>query len=152
MRRYHIIKNKYQGNVEINYRHFDGFKVKPRNKVKHEGIRVDSLTVTNRSFIDQVLKKKTKKKLELYLQYIISIIDDEESTDPNGVLLALNDLVRYKGIIDFKYRKYLDEKYIELLLKKIELLERELKRKIIHLEQKVPLDPVYEEEKSHRSR
>ncbi len=163
MKRFHIIKNKYKGNITINYNNFDGFKVKPRNKIKHSGIRVDSLTVTNRDFIDQVLKKKTKKKLELYLQYIISLIDDEGSTDPTGIMLALDDLERYKGIVDYQYRKYLDEKYTELLLKKIELLERELKMKIINLEEKTNVrsfyeknqieeEPVYEEEKSRRSR
>lgn len=168
MNRYCIVKNKHYGKITMNYRNFDGFKVKPRNMVKREGIKVDSLTVTNRDFINQVLKKKTKKKLELYLQYIISIIDDEESTDPVGVRIALDDLARYKAIIDFNYRKYLDSKYISLLIKKIELLERELKMKIINLEKKTKsknskqditrlyqekyMEEPVQEEKSRRSR
>ncbi len=151
MEKYSIVKNKFKGKFKINYDKFDGLKVKPRNKVKHEGIRVDSLMVTNHDFIDKVLKKKNKKKLELYLQYVISIIDDDD-TDPDDVRLALDDLERYKGIIDYRYRKYLDELYISLLMKKIELLERELKLKIISLEEKAyDKEETYDyEEKSRR--
>ena len=134
MNRYTIIKDKHQGDICINNDKLSGFKVKPRNRIKHSGIKVDSLVVTNPEFIDQVLKKKTKKKLELYLQYIISIIDDDSDTDPNSVALALDDLQRYKGIIDYHYRQYLDEKYTKFLLKKIELLERELKKKLVHIQ------------------
>lgn len=149
MNHYSIVKNKFKGKFTINYDNFDGFKVKPRNQVKHGGIAVTSLTVTNQSFIDNVLKRKTKKKLDLYLKYIISIIEDEGSTDPTGVRMALDDLQRYKSIIDYRYRKYLDEKYVHLLLKKIELLERELKTKMVKLEY---YNTEKVEEKSHRSR
>lgn len=149
MNHYSIVKNRFKGKFTINYDNFDGFKVKPRNKVKHDGITVNSLTVTNHDFIDKVLKRKTKKKLDLYLKYIISIIEDESSTDPTGVRIALDDLERYKSIIDYHYRKYLDEKYVRLLLKKIELLERELKMKIVKLEY---YNTEKEEQKSHRSR
>lgn len=149
MNHYSIVKNKFKGKFTINYDNFDGFKVKPRNQVKHGGISVTSLTVTNQSFIDNVLKRKTKKKLDLYLKYIISIIEDEGSTDPTGVRMALDDLQRYKSIIDYRYRKYLDEKYVHLLLKKIELLERELKTKMVKLEY---YNTEKVEEKSHRSR
>lgn len=149
MNHYSIVKNKFKGKFTINYDNFDGFKVKPRNQVKHGGIAVTSLTVTNQSFIDNVLKRKTKKKLDLYLKYIISIIEDEGSTDPTGVRMALDDLQRYKSIIDYRYRKYLDEKYVHLLLKKIELLERELKTKMVKLEY---YNTEKVEEKSHKSR
>lgn len=147
---YRIVKKKYKGELKIDYDNMSGFKVKPRNKV-NDGLEVNSLTVTNPGFIDKVLKKKTKKKLELYLNYIIGIIDDEDDTAPEGVRIALDDLERYKTIIRNRYSKYLDEKYMELLLKKIELLKRELKKKIIKLEYNMYNEENYEEE-YHRSR
>ena len=151
---YSIVKNRFKGKFKINYDKIKGFKVKPRNKV-NKGLEINKLTVTNPSFIDGVLKKKTQKKLELYLNYIISIIDDEENTDPDGVRMALDDLERYKGIVEYRYSKYLDELYTKLLLKKIDLLKRELKKKIIKLEYnavgKDTYDDLYEE-KSRRSR
>ena len=41
--------------------------------------------------------------------------------------------MRYRQLIKNKYRIYLEEKYYSLLLKKIALLEQELKNKIIKL-------------------
>ena len=43
--------------------------------------------------------------------------------------MAMNDLTRYKSIIKRKYRKYLEQRYVELLLKKIDLIEYELRMK-----------------------
>ena len=56
--------------------------------------------------------------------------------DDSAFRIALNDLTRYREIVESKYRKYMDDKYISLLLKKIDLLEHEMKSKIIYKEQK----------------
>lgn len=107
----------------------DGYKFKPRNKVNSGALTVSSITITNRALIQDILKKKIKKKLDLYLQFLISVLDDEDS-DPGHLMFALNDLERYKTTIKNNYRKYLDSKYNKLLMNKIELLEQELRSKI----------------------
>ncbi|MEG0025804.1 MAG: hypothetical protein RR847_04820 [Bacilli bacterium] len=147
MNKYHIIKNKYCGPITINYKKITGFKVKPRNKINHKGIKVDSLSVVNMDFIEMILKKKNKRKLEVYLQYIISVIDDDGETDPDNIMFVLDDVARYKSIINSKYRQYLDDLYIELLLKKVDLLEQELKTKMFNLK-----DKIVKEHQSRRSR
>ena len=81
------------------------------------------------SFIEKILKKKIKRKLNLYLNYII-----EESGDDDSCRVALNNINRYKDIVEYKYRKYLDDKYINLLLKKINLLEKKIKSNLIYKE------------------
>ena len=57
----------------------------------------------------------------------------------------LEGLVRYKGIVENKYRRYLDERYANMLIKKIEILEQELKTKIIYYK-----EPTIDEEKKTR--
>jgi len=106
---------------------------------------VNEMVLMNPSFIENVLKRKTKKKLELYLRFIISLIDNESNASSDDLRQALDGLVRYKGIVENKYRRYLDERYMNVLLKKIDLLEQELKMKIIYYK-----EPVYEEEKKTR--
>lgn len=111
---------------------FNGYKVKPRDKVRQIS-KVNSVMIVNPSFINKVLKKKIKKKLDYYLQYIIDILDDSsEDNDDTDLKLALNDVAHFKSIIEYKYSKYLDQKYISLLLKKLNLLEHELKLKVIY--------------------
>ena len=143
---YLLVKDNQERKVtSIDYAELDGFKFNPKNQVEYDGIMVNEMVLINPSFIENVLKRKTKKKLELYLRFIISLIDNESNASSDDLREALNGLVRYKGIVENKYRRYLDERYINVLLKKIDLLEQELKMKIIYYK-----EPVYEEEKKTR--
>ena len=146
---YYLEKEKYNNHEAVIDNHkLHGFQVTPKNKVKYDGIIVNQMTVIKPSFIEKVIKKKIKRRLDAYLQYIIHIMDHPEE-DGSGTRIALNDLERYKNIIKNKYRIYLEEKYVELLLKKIALLERELKIKNYYYEQELQ---EQEEKSKGRSR
>lgn len=120
-------------NDKIAYLDFDkitGFSFKPKNNIAYDGITVNRAVIVKPSFIEKILKKKNKKQLELYLQYIIGILDSDDS-DAGEIASALDNLSRYRTMIINTYSKYLDVKYTELLIKKVELIERELKMKMI---------------------
>ena len=135
---YTIVKEQNNGEkVYIDYTKFNGYKIKPRNNIKYNGVKVNSLVILKPSFIEKVLKKKVKRKLDFYLQYIISLMDNDEDGTVGNLRLALDDLARYKSIVEYKYRKYLEEKYINLLLKKIDILEHEIKMKLIYKQEEV---------------
>lgn len=125
-------KNKFEGlNISVDIKKNNGYKVTPKNKVKY-GVAVNEMFIINPSLIEKLLRRKIGAKLDNYLQYIITVLDDEES-DAGKISTVLSDLNRYKEIVTNNYRQYLNEKYIELLLKKIDLLEYELKRKLMQL-------------------
>ena len=129
-RHYKIIKNKYdKKKISLDEKKLVGFAVKPRNNVYYSGVEVNRMMLVNRSFIQTVLKKKIKRKLDLYLQYIVNIMDDSEDDSGTTIRFALNDLEKYRSVIKNNYKKYLDKKYVEQLLKKIGLIEHELKVK-----------------------
>ncbi len=145
---YTIVKEQYNGDkIYIDYSKLNGFKVKPKNNIKYNGVKVNSLIIVKPSFIQKLLKKKVKRKLDFYLQYIISLMDNDEGESSTDLKLALNDLARYKSIVEYKYRKYLDQKYINLLLKKISILENEIKSKLIYKQEE-----IYEVEEKGKSR
>lgn len=114
----------------IDYEKLDGYEVRPKNKIKYDGIKVNKLILINPSFIKKILIKKSKRKLEDYLKYIINIMD-EDDTDPDDVIIALDSLARYRSIVMGTYRMYLEERYFKLLIQKIDLIEQELKKKLI---------------------
>lgn len=146
MNRYLLVKDNHERKfANIDYRRLDGFKFNPKNQVENDGIMVNEMVLINPSFIENVLKRKTKKKLELYLRFIISLIDNESDASSDDLREALDGLVRYKGIVENKYRRYLDERYANMLIKKIEILEQELKTKIIYYK-----EPTIDEEKKTR--
>lgn len=134
MKNKHYVVAKRNNNGEItfiDYSKIDGFKVMPKNKIEYPGIEVNSMILIKPIFIEKILKKKIKKKLNIYLNYIIASAEED---DDDAYREALNNITRYREIVEYKYRKYLDDKYINLLLKKISLLEREIKSKIIYKE------------------
>lgn len=129
---YMVAKKNQEGIIAfVDYSKIEGFKVTPKNNLGYPGIEVNSLILVKPTFIEKVLKRKIKRKLDYYLKYIIQLIEDVD--DDDGIYRqALNDMTRYKEIVEYKYRKYLDDKYINLLLKKIDALDREMKSKIIY--------------------
>lgn len=112
----------------IDYSKIDGFKVSPKNEVISPGIEVNSMMIIKPVFIEKVLKKKIRRKLETYLKYIIDEVEDDDESYRE----TLDNIERYRSIVEYKYRKYLDDKFINLLIKKINLLEKQIKNKMIY--------------------
>lgn len=126
-------KNIYDGK-NINLKKIQGLEIKPKNKLKYDAVEVNSMVIVNQKYIEKLLTKKTKRKLEYFLRYIVALIDGEDdASNPDNLQLALDDLAHYKSIIEYKYRKFLDEKYTSLLLQKIEMLEHEIKVKMAYM-------------------
>ncbi len=138
--------------IYLDYNKLKGFNFTPQNHIKYDGVVVNKMIIIKPSMIEKVLKRKIKRKLDLYLKLIINFIDSDDSSSSDTLREALNDLSRYKNIVEYKYKKFLDEKYLKILLKKIAILEYELKSKLITInEYNYELD--YDEEKtSHRRR
>lgn len=130
IKKYHLYKRKTkERKVELNTKKEIGYTIKPKNQMKYEGIVVNSMSVINKGLIEILLKKKIKKKLDMYLQFLISVLE-EDDTDAGHLMFALNDLERYRRLIMNSYKKYLDQKYVKLLMNKMDLIEQELKAKI----------------------
>ena len=141
-----VKNNKFQKIKKVNLKKLKGFSFKPKNKSLKNGVKVNKLVIINPSFTETILKKKIKNRLELYLRFIISLLDEDDDSDITDLRAALNDLTRYRQIIEKKYLLYLDKKYGEMLLKKIDMLEEELKKKIVKIK------PKEKEEEIRRSR
>lgn len=164
---YYINRQSQTGEiVYINYDQYKGYRIAPKNNIKYDGIRVNKMIIVKPSMIEKVLKRKIKHKLDLYLKTIIELMEESTDGDSSGIREALNDLTRFKNIIKYKYQKYLDDKYISLLYKKIQVLEYELKKKLTFRREKRSYDDYelyvddmypnnyefYDEMTSHRRR
>ena len=130
---YKIDKNKKEIiNGYIDYNQIDGFNIKPQNNVKYDGVKVGHLTLVEPTLIEKVLKRKTKRKLNAYLNFLINAADEDDD-DSEALQLVIDDIERYKNIIINKYSKFLDKRYIKSLLKKVNMVEKELKAKLKEL-------------------
>ena len=152
----HAVKD----NVYIDYKNMAGFKVKPKNGKKYGGVNVNEMLIIKPDFIDLILKRKIGKKLENYINYLIEVLEDD---DADGAKLAqtLNDIERYRTTINNTYRKYLNERYLEILLRKLKLVEENLNEKMQlfyqkmqrQIEEKIRQEQIaYEQEEEKTSR
>lgn len=123
-----VKKSSKKDIIYIDYKSLIGFKVKPKNSKKY-GMNVNEMLIIKPYFIDTILKRKVGKRLESYINYLIEILDDD---DADGAKLAqtLDDIERYRMTIKNNYQNYLNERYVEILLKKLSLVEEKLKEKM----------------------
>ena len=125
MKQYLVSKEKYNGEiVYVNYDKLRGYKFTPKNNFHYDGIKVKP------SFVEKVIKRKIKNRLDFYLKLIIENLDGADDSDDTRK--ALGDLERYKKVINERYSIYLDDKYMELLNKKMDVIERELKNNLLY--------------------
>lgn len=131
MKHYLISKEKYNGEiVYLNCDTLKGYKINPKNNYNYNGIKVNEMIIIKPSLIEKIIKRKVHNRLDYYLKLIIANLDGDDSDDDTRI--ALDDLQRYKKIINNKYSLYLDEKYMTLLNKKIDVFERELKNNLLY--------------------
>ncbi len=131
MKQYLISKEKYNGEiVYVNYDKLKGYKFTPKNNFPYDGIKVNEMIIIKPSFVEKVIKRKIKNRLDFYLKLIIENLDGADDSDDTRK--ALGDLERYKKVVNERYSIYLDDKYMELLNKKMDVIERELKNNLLY--------------------
>lgn len=134
-----FVVTKDENTQTITYKEYDslkGYDFKPKNKLSKEDIiNVDEMVIINPSLIEKLISKKCKKTLERILKLISFIYDDDE-TGEESVTLALNEIAKFKELLDTKYKEYMKEKEYKLMLKKLEILENEVKLRKLCLNSK----------------
>ncbi len=104
----------------------EGFHYKLKNN------KVKEIIIVNPQIIDSLITyyfdKKYKKILETYLNFLQ---DDEDNPTDTGFLIALDDIARLRNILIAKYNLILSKKKREKCLKKLKILENEIRSKII---------------------
>ena len=120
---YRLKKEKKKKKIKsCNLKKIDGYIFTPKNKIKYPGITVTKFKAVNPEIIEKLLKKKVKKKLEVYLQYLFYLLN-ESNDEPGATDMVLDDLARYQQMVKNCYQKYLGEQYIIELEKQIEYIK-----------------------------
>lgn len=113
---------------------FEGLEIKPKQHKRKNMINVSKMIVTDATLIENYIKLKVDKKLQKIFKNIIDLLNSEDDTTTTDIVNILNELNRLQSIINNKYQKFLDKHEYELLLKKIELVSVELKKRIVEIE------------------
>lgn len=124
---------KLKGNYELenfNY-NLKGFCY-PIRKARKDHLKIKEITIINPEIITNLIKFNFYKKYQKIIECLFDN-SDFSSSDNSGtnLMLALDEVAHLRTIIIKKYQKYLKKKDAEELLKKLKVLENELRIKII---------------------
>lgn len=128
----YIIKKKNK-NKKLNKFNFEeeGYVFKPNIKNTNL-IQISNLSLTNLEMTNCILKKKLDKSFRKLAALILSVLNDEDTTSGN-IVIALNELTKEKSVVARKYKEYLKKEEQEKYLKRLKVLEGQLKEKLVYL-------------------
>ena len=126
-------KNKLVDKTEII--ELDGFMMGYKNKVyKIDGNNVRDIKVVDTKLASSLVNKQVSKKYEKLISYLTELlIDDDDSGD--SLREALNQIEKFRQEVKNKYRKFLKQKELEMMSKKLVLLQKEANRRLLEIQE-----------------
>ncbi len=121
-------KNKNKKIGKFNYEE-EGYLFKPNIK-SNNLIKISNLSLMDKEMTIPILKKKLDKSFRKLASIILSVLNDEDTTS-GDCIMALDEISKEKAIIRNKYKEYLEKQEQEKYLKRIKVLEQEVKEKIV---------------------
>ena len=144
MSNYKIDKdNKYQSVVQI--RDLDGYDFRPRNKVNQ--VTVSKVTIVDNLMIDKILTIKFDKTFRRLIALAMRVLNDDDASD-DDVRIVLDEEKLIKEILQNRYAKYIRHEKEILFLKKLKVIENEMRMKQIAIKKKAIYLEELEKERS----
>lgn len=108
------------------------------------------IRIFNNQLTKIAIKKSINNHFKKLLELVIAITEDGDN--PEGLMLCLDEISKFRNEINNKYNRFLEKKDKELALKKLEIIEKELKDKLVIYQ--LQYDEIEEEkvEERHRSK
>jgi len=129
--RFLIVKTK--DSKEIKYFEYDkinGYNLTSKPTARFEdAINVSRMIIINPSLIEKIVDKKLKKKFDQLITMVTIVCEDNDQSG-EGYALALTEVAKFRTELVNKYRQYLEEEKYELILKKIAILDDELRLRL----------------------
>ena len=150
-KKYFIVKDKNSKAITyFEYDKIEGYDLSPKKGMKIEdAINVNKVVIINPSLANKVAKKKLNLKFRKLLQLLNVIFESDDDTG-TAYHEGLNEISKLRLEMLNKYRKHLETEELEMMEKKLDILEHELKIRLLYIEQNY--EQEYSNELSGKSR
>lgn len=121
-----IVKDNKTKQVKyFDYDSIEGYNLTAKKNYNFfDDMNVSKVVIINPSFSEKIAKKKMNYKFERLLTMMQVVCEDDDTGE--GLDIVLDEANKFKMELINKYRKYLEESELELMFKKIEIVEKEL--------------------------
>lgn len=120
----YILKNDDEEKKVLLYKEQSGYSFSPKKEYK----RIKKITVLDADMVSSILEDKIIKAYNRLLKIIYNLITSGDETTSGDVLVAYTELDRIRNILLYKYNQYLKKQFVEKYIKKLYVLELELKK------------------------
>ena len=120
----YILKNDDEEKKVLLYKEQSGYSFSPKKGYK----RVKKITVLDADMVSSILENKIVKAYNRMLRIVYNLVTSGDETTSGDVLVAYTELDRIRNILLYKYNQYLKKEFIEKYMKKLYILELELKK------------------------
>lgn len=150
-KRYFVVKEKSSKSITyFEYDKMEGYDLSPKKGMKIEdAINVNKVVIINPSLAEKVAKKKMDLKFRKLIQLLNIIFETDDDTG-TAYREGLNEVSKLRVELLNKYRKHLSDEEVDLMDKKLGILEHELKIRLYYLQNNYQNE--YENEIGRRSR
>ncbi len=146
----YFINKKHVDDSVLSMHEIEGYKFKP--KLNKDGyISVSEVTIVDKVMIDKILTIKFNKNFKKLVNIAMKVINDDDSTD-DDVRIVLDEVELVREVLLNKYQKFISHEKEQLFLKKLRLIENELRIKQVKIKQKAMYLEMQEEKTIGRSR
>ena len=141
MAKYIIIKDKDDNRKLYMEREINGYKFKPKMNDKY--LKVNDVKVMDEEMIDNILTIKFNKMFKKLLTISLKVINSDDA-DEGDTQLALDEVEMVREILLNKYQKFLNQEKETLFLKKLRVIENQLRMKQVMIKEKAMMQNYQE--------
>lgn len=142
----YLINKSHCDDSVVSIKELDGYTFKPKQG-KGNYIKVNEVKIIDKVMIEKILSMKFDKAFKQLVALALRVINDEDA-DETAAELVLDEVELVRQILLERYHKFISHEKEQLFLKKLRIIENEMRVKQIKIKQKA----IYleqQEEKSH---
>lgn len=149
----YLVNKDHQDNSVISIRELDGYVFKPKPG-RGNYINVNEVKIVDRVMIDKILSIKFNKSFKQLVNLALKVINDQtDSSDTDEACnLVLDEVELVRQVLLNRYQKFISYEKEQLFLKKLRLIENEIRMKQVRIKQKAMWLEEQEEKTHGRSR
>ena len=130
----YLINKGHKDESVVKFKNIDGYTFRPRVG-KNDYIKVKEVTIVDPQMIDRILSQKFDKSFKKIVELAMIVVNND-SADEGDCELVVDQAELLREILLTRYQKYINYDKEQLFLKKLRLIENEMRMKQVQIKQR----------------